>query len=300
MSRASRVPYHQNLYDLLDLEPAECPRALALIAAHEAAHGPLPASVREWYLVPNVVLLEPRPANWLEQWNLNRGLLWWEYSNQDPPTPLPNVLEQFAALTAQRPFVHVIEENQGVCALWFKLDGSDDPPVVRGYSAPEDPDTAPVVRDTLSAFLFAWFASFFRQRWTGVERSRERPFKVASRTFLKPHANGLWLRAPAEPFHPPVLDYLTDHFGEPERAARAGNVTAQTFRAPCATVRVTADEPTLTGALSAWWVHAESAEKLAELAKLLVPFGTLRETLRADTDEARAVLARATNGERPA
>lgn len=294
MGRASRVPYHQNLYDLLDLKPAECPRALALIAAHEAAHGPLPASVREWYLVPNVVLLEPRPANWLEQWPMNSGLLWWEYSNEDPPTPLPNVLEQFAAFPQEHPYVEVLVENQSCCAWWVHVNGSDDPPVRDDVTGSGEPVEWRRARDTFSEFLVTWFAYYYQSSSTPVTWNGSNGLDTPDgEPPEKLYANGLWLRAPAEPFHPPVLDYLTDHFGEPERAARAGNVVAHTFRAPGATVRVTADEPTLTGALSAWWVHAESAERLAELASLLVPFGTLRETLRADTDEARAALARA-------
>ena len=50
MTRVSRVPYHQNVYDLLQVEPGECPEARRMIEEHEAKHGPLPASVREWYL----------------------------------------------------------------------------------------------------------------------------------------------------------------------------------------------------------------------------------------------------------
>ena len=56
--------------------------------------------------------------------------------------------------------------------------------------------------------------------------------------------------------------------------------------------RQTADEPGLGGALSAWWLHAESPERLAELTRLVLPFGTLRDTLRADTDAARDALER--------
>ncbi|MCI0700989.1 MAG: hypothetical protein L0241_07895 [Planctomycetia bacterium] len=55
MSRVSRVPYHQNVYDLLQLEPGESPEAARMIAEHEAQHGSLPASVKEWYLGPNLV-----------------------------------------------------------------------------------------------------------------------------------------------------------------------------------------------------------------------------------------------------
>lgn len=108
--------------------------------------------------------------------------------------------------------------------------------------------------------------------------------------FEHDYANGLWLRSPAEPFEPAVIDFLIDQFGEPERTPRPGNVTTYTFRPDGSIIRITADEPKLGGGLSAWWVHADTPEKLAELARLIVPFGTLRETLRADTDPARNVL----------
>ena len=60
-----------------------------------------------------------------------------------------------------------------------------------------------------------------------------------------------------------------------------------------------ADAPALAGGLSAWWVHADTPDRLAALARLVLPFGTLRDTLRADTDPARDVLNQIT-GERPA
>jgi len=88
-----------------------------------------------------------------------------------------------------------------------------------------------------------------------------------------------------------VIDCLTEQFGEPERAAREGDVTTYTFRPNGGTVRVTADQPALTGALSAWWVHADTPERLAEFPRMLTPWGTLRDTHRADTDAARALLS---------
>ena len=109
---------------------------------------------------------------------------------------------------------------------------------------------------------------------------------------LYPLHNCPWLRSRDEPFQPPIVDFLIDRFGEPERTPRAGSVTTYAFRPSGGTIRVTADEPALTGGLSAWWVHADTPERLAEFAELLLPWGTLRDTLRADTDPARDVLKR--------
>jgi hypothetical protein len=93
-----------------------------------------------------------------------------------------------------------------------------------------------------------------------------------------------------------VIDFLIEQFGEPEVTPRAGNVSTYHFRPPGGTIRVTADEPTLMGGLSAWWVHADTPERLAEFATLLLPWGTLRDTLRADTDPAREVLKHVRGG----
>jgi len=293
MSRASRIPYHQNVYDLLGIEPGESPEAARMIAEHEAAHGPLPASVREWYLVPNAVLLGPRPPQWLDQWELNEGKHWWEYSNQDPPTPLADVLEEFAQLPTKPnfPYVWVLTENQSVVRWLLEINGSDDPPVWVDNDQPDDVSAWNRVGESFSEFLSDWIGGFYdwqcqpKHLWLRPGRAQ------------RPHANRLWLRAAPEPFQPPVIDFLTDHFGEPERTSRAGEVTIYTYRPPGGTIRVTADEPALTGGLSAWWVHAKTPERLAEFATMLLPWGTLRETLRADTDPARDVLKRVRGGE---
>ena len=58
-----------------------------------------------------------------------------------------------------------------------------------------------------------------------------------------------------------MIDFLTDHFGEPERTPRPGDVTTNTFRPQGGTIRVTADHPALTGGLSAWWLHADAPER---------------------------------------
>ncbi len=278
MSRISRVPYHQNVYDLLQIEPGESPEAARRIAEHEAQHGLLPASVREWYLVPNVV--DPTE-------DLAVGTVWQTYSDGDWPLSLSEVLRQFgeASYTPGQGSVCVVDETQGVYSWRLELDGSDDPPVWNDDGAPSDRAEWYLVAATFSEFVADWFGGRYCRRW------RARPGNAPQGPYGV-HANGLWLRAPSEPFQPPVIDFLIDRFGEPERTPRAGNVTTYTYRPPGGTIRVTADQPALTGALSAWWVHAESPDRLAELAELLLSWGTLRETLRADTDPARKVLFR--------
>ena len=42
-----RVPYHQSVFDLLDIQPQESPQAREMIEAHEARSGRrLPEAVR--------------------------------------------------------------------------------------------------------------------------------------------------------------------------------------------------------------------------------------------------------------
>lgn len=280
VSRVSRVPYHQNVYDLLGIEPGVCPDAARMIAEHEAQHGPLPASVREWYLVPNVAPLD---------WNGARGShvdsphIWKRFSGSAYPEPLAELLSDGTWEWSERqtfPCAVIMRANQDDARWWVGVDGSDDPPVWLEFDF-EPQEAWDRVADTFSGFLF--------ERIDGHYHVRGRPSSpVASGT--QPHSNGLWLRSRDEPFQPPVIDFLTDHFGEPERAPHAGEVTSYIFRPAGGTIRVTADEPALTGGLSAWWVHADTAERLAEFARLLLPWGTLRDTFRADTDPARAVL----------
>jgi hypothetical protein len=275
VSRTSRVPYHQNVYDLLQLAPGESPEAACMIAEHEAEHGPLPASLREWYRVPNAVPLR----QW--DWDSLSAVLWFQYGDGEVPISLPEVLDHFAQAqsSAAASDIHIMNGHQMECRWWVRADGSDDPPVYEDLGR-DDPTEWKREADTFSQFTVDWFGGFYHWQC----KTGRRPL------VNRPYANGLWLRTPDEPFAPPVMDFLTEQFGEPDRTPRPGEVTTYAFRPSGGTVRVTADEPSLTGGLSAWWVHAESADRLADLGRLLLPWGTLRHTLHADTDPGRKVL----------
>jgi hypothetical protein len=289
MGRTSRVPYHQNVFDLLQLEPAESPEAARMITEHESQHGPLPTSLREWYLVPDMVPLDtPEEA---ETSDVGPGTLWHDYLPHDMGmryhvTPLADVLYRCAnaRLHEPEPLVEVLHTWGYYTWTWsVKLDGSDDPPVrVEPERIGHRPGPPKERLTSFSEFAAALFAEFYL--------NRSDPFVEGNRGAPPIHANGLWLRTPVEPFALPVIDFLHDQFGEPERTPRPGNVTTHTFRPDGGTIRVTTDEPSLAGGLSAWWVHAETPDRLAELGRLLLPWGTLRDTLRADTDPAREVL----------
>src|SRR5687768_5540217 len=98
MSRVTRVPYHQNVYDLLQIEPGESPEAARMIAEHEATHGSLPASVREWYLVPNVgplvAVIDADPDRWWITDSFGQRLP--NGTRPEEPYPLAEVLRAFA------------------------------------------------------------------------------------------------------------------------------------------------------------------------------------------------------------
>jgi hypothetical protein len=292
VSRISRLPYHQNVYDLLRIERKESPLAARLIAAHEATHAPLPAAVREWYLIRKMVPLTDRPG--VPRYALGEGSIWFAFSNMEQVAPLTEILAGFAAIAGGNPdrFVQFLCENQGVVRWWLEANGSDDPPVWVDNDVPDDPSRWTQETATFSEFVFRWFATFgFHPDYAVIHETEVPRLLGVRKSELTPHANGLWLRSPAEPFVPPVLDYLTEQIGEPERIALPGGVTRHTFRPSGGSIRVTADDPALSGGLSAWWIHADSDTRLAELGRFLLSWGPLRDTLRADLDPGRAVLA---------
>jgi hypothetical protein len=309
VSRTSRVPYFQNLYDLMSLEPRPRPNAAEAIRGWERLNGRrFPRAMAEFYSTQAVLHCGPTQEH---EWAIPLVELWSEFSNDEHAHSLDELLgpgnrpeddgilpRGYDPLAHPEPLFCLIAENQGVWVLYAVADGTDDPPVCStewGFgewfsgSGDESPDGWQRI-GCFTETIFAWFVGYYHKTRFGPLMF----FDEATSTYWdappKPYANGLWLRTQAEPFAPPVVDFLTELLGEPERTPRPGHVTTYTFRPDGGTVRVTADEPSLTGGLSAWWVHAESAERLAALGRLLTPWGTLRKTLRADTDPARQVL----------
>ena len=276
MTRPVRIPYHQNLYDLLGVGPAVDPEADRMVAAHEAAHGPPPAAVREWYVYPDAVPLrldDGRPGSRKAKF----GMLWYTFSNSEQVPALATVLRRFATREVEDPedwedggppvdrFVEVMCENQAVVRWWVERDAGDDPPVWIDNDDQEHPDGWDRAADSFSAFVFDLFATHgFPPDWGGVPESVEqlrRPLPG-----LAAHANRLWLRAAAEPLVAPVLDYLADLFGEPESTTPAAGIVTRTYRPGRGTIRVTTTDEAWPTGPPAWWVHAATVKRLAELA----------------------------------
>jgi hypothetical protein len=268
MSRVSRVPYHQNAYDFLGVDPVESPTAAFEIVEHEARYGPLPGSVREWYLVRDGLISRASgPLAARLETTIRLGEFLGEHAGH------------WRALRVGR-------ADRGQDSWWIRRGVTDDPPVWYEQQSETDRDSA---RESP-------YTSFILSLVTGTEMRDHvlalgiiipEPLGSPAPEVRPP---GVWLRSHHEPFQPPLIDFLIDQFGEPQLTPRPGDVTTYTFRPPGGIIRVTADAPALTGGLSAWWVHADTDERLAEFARLLLSWGTLRDTLRADTDSAREVL----------
>jgi hypothetical protein len=309
VTRASRVPYHQNVYDLFQLAQVQVDDAqLAQIAEWENRTGRVfPAAMTEFY----TRRAQFRVGGERQEWNLTLSELWSEYSNEEYALPVPEVFEPFTPRPHSRipaaPTVgfQLIWENQGNWVMCARADGTVDPLVdVSGLCAIsprelwEHSGTGWHSIGRFTEVVMSWFAKYYLEDFTPISyghRGWENGLELKHAP-PKAYHNGLWLRTPNEPFQPPVIDFLIDRFGEPERTSRPGDVTTYTYRPPEGRIRVTADEPALAGGLSAWWVHADTPERLAEFAELLLPWGTLRDTLRADTDPARDVLKRVRSG----
>ena len=249
MSRTSRVPYHQNVYDLLGIEPAVCPDVRGVIDAHErTARRSFPAAIRELYIATGGT--DP-------------------FGTYDYIYPAETILSAWALWPRDEGWL-CIGGFKGQTSDFVRFDGTADPVVVANVGSLGE---APA---RLERGAGERYTDYIFGDACGVRDDR-------------PEASDLWVCARDEPLAVPVIDFLAEQFGDPERTPRDGDVTTYTWRPDGGTLRVTADDPAHPDPLGAWWVHAATAEQLAEFARLLRPWGTLGRTLRADTDEARAV-----------
>src|SRR4051812_36952240 len=88
------VPYHQSLFDLLDWDLPESAEARAMIEeAERACRREVPGSVRQWYLLDDVVSLAEGERGSSDA----RGGLWWDFSEEDTPFTLYYVVGKWGA-----------------------------------------------------------------------------------------------------------------------------------------------------------------------------------------------------------
>jgi hypothetical protein len=311
---SQRLSYHQNVFDLLDYEPPVSAARLERLRALEREVGPLPAAVVDWYAREGVVAEgeesseRPTPLDW-------KADLWMTFTcfyqaGYITPVPLGAVcrglrhavelaragwpwegqfLDDSCALIDDRPYVILSSHGYGDFDFVLGLDGSDDPVVrvdIGGELHNDQSLFSEHVFGTISAGYLTEHTptSIFARDDPGLAddlEEEEEEARPPAPTFDKPYVNGLWLRAPRGPFAAPLLDYLLDHFGEPA-VANSADIIRHSYRGEGRLVRVTTD-----GELAAVWAHATDEARLAELARLLLPWADLR----ADTDAAEKVLA---------
>jgi hypothetical protein len=315
MPRETNVPYHQNVYDLLDLEPGVCPVASRMIADHEAEFGPLPASVREWYCVPNMVpLVSERPGD-------QEGTLWFEYSNAEPSEPLADVLGRFGRLARGRKpedgeppgsYVMLKVENQAVVRWWIELDESDDPAVLEDQGQPANPSYWDLLTGEFSEFARRWILFYHGQEFTPLSaRYNLDPSKQSQNLVPKPNETTHWLCTPATPYPVPLIDFLTDTlgeptvrtpsfpkprreshyttdlFGDPIPARTTTGVSQFTFPSADGLIRLTTDNLDHPSPHAAWWVAGHTREAFERLRGLLVPWNCFGPVVRTSGDASR-------------
>jgi hypothetical protein len=262
------MSFHRNVYDLLDLLPKQSAQAARMIRDHEQKHGPLPASVREWYCVDNIAPLTDRvpAANWL----------WFEYSNTDPPESLRSVLRRIAKLD-DRPtgrLVRVMGECQNVGDWRVEFNGSDDPPVWSYDPYHRDQGEEYILAAaTFSEFVWNWVAEFhqFYKRFGPIPN--------------QPHVEGNWKAGTIAGSCEPVIRAFTDRFGVPERTKVGFGEMRYEFRTQGAVVRLTRDDLLAGSGPAALWMYAVTPVLLNDLTKTLTKCKTSPTVLRtSDTD----------------
>jgi hypothetical protein len=292
----SRLSIHQNVFDLIGFEPPVSPEALRAIEDCEGrSQQLLPAAMRDWYVREKVVSLVPNSDTEWPDPN-EEDHLWYDFSNGDHPLPLPQVLSEFervnrpdVALTQR--FVEIMVENQAVVRWFIQLDDSDDPPVWHNNDSDDQADWV-CVSEHFSHFVFDWIAFYYTHAYGAWSPNRLVELWLQPRTGdliapppwaeSKRHTNGLWLRSPRESvLLPPHIDYLIDHLQEGPREVRSDGLITYHFTTPAARLHATTDPWQVVGGHSAWWLHADDAQALEDLALQVWNLGTLNETLTA-------------------
>jgi hypothetical protein len=136
-----RVSRYQSVFDLLDIQPPNSAEAAQMVESWELQHNQrLPEAVRQWYLIENSVALQDVEDGWANE----VGYLWFDYSNEDDPEPLPGVLDQFARSESpdEPRRIRVMVENQAVCTWFFTAEtpreGCDVRIIKRGWPHEDD------------------------------------------------------------------------------------------------------------------------------------------------------------------
>jgi hypothetical protein len=105
-------------------------------------------------------------------------------------------------------------------------------------------------------------------------------------------AGGCWLSASDLALTPPALDELLDHFDERQRRTFAGGLTAVWLERDRQRIYLVSEDYREEGAQADWFLNADDAGALEQLARHVWRWGELHRTLEAGTQTGKDVLGR--------
>ncbi len=256
MQQPIRVPYHQNVYDLLNLIPQVSAVADRMIRTHEHRHHALPAAVREWYCVRNIVPLTSR--------HIARPSLWSQYSNMDCPLPLNIVLRQVAKID-DRPagrLLRIMGECQNVGDWRVEFNGTDDPPVWSYDPWHRNPGQEYLLAsDTFSGFVWNWIAQFHQF------------YKLHSPLPGQHYLTEYWAAGNEVLCPASIIRQLTEQYSKPDVRETGLGTMCHTFQLTTGVVRVTFANLNALVLQSSWWVFAEKKSEFRQIMRSLSKLG---------------------------
>ncbi len=283
------VSYHQNVFDLLDVELPVARDVVERLDGWERERlVSLPRALREWYSFSGAVPLLDG-----SHFSVGQGHLWSDFSPANVVWPLERVLGRVEQALLRTSLIPVecltVATNGRTSRNWLvSIDEKSDPMVWE--DGPRNPARWSLV-GRFSDFVFEWIAGEYPK--SGIPLSARSgyngpvgPWSVRPKKYLE----GLWLRAPREPaLLPPHIDQLIDTLQEDGREQRADGPTTYRFRLGSAWLKVTTDHWQQPDGHSAWWLHADSPDELEELARRVLRIAD--PGLRGFTEIAAHVLA---------
>lgn len=320
----SRISVFQPLYFLLLASPEVASSASEAIDAWEKRTGfRMPGALREFYSTDVTMPLdedqeerhlwsEPDPEHRIagtvdeDRWTISLHGLWREYWEGEfaPLDPVLHAFErafggarvdELEALAPPpdewKPLVFLETDVMRIHRAFVELDGSDDPPIVE-----HSRENGAWVRT--STTFSQWFFRFIVDASTtqsnvpysfwGPRANHDASVDCAPVMLFR---NGLWLRALGAPLTPSARERLAARL---EHHADDGpnDTRIDRFSADNGLIQVVTDTEGTEEARSAWWIGAEDADALTALVRAARETEALTASLLADTDRARAVLAR--------
>jgi hypothetical protein len=292
-----RVSYHQNVFDLLDVQTAQVGRRLRWRAPNELEQWRgLPASLREWYGCAAAVPESGQIGDdlWCDH-HYAAGYLWHDFSDGDHPWSGDCLRRQLAGerVNGFAPLpghLYVLTARIGGSS-WLVERQGDDPVVWRDNGSRTPADWTR--EGPFSDFLFRWFAFFYKSEQTPLSGRKGARGPAGPWAFQpKKHLTGVWLRAPREPpLAPPLCDLLIDSFEDEERSTGPDGPARWCFRSPGMVLTVTTDSWDDPAGHSAWWLHAETLPALEELARRVAPVLGPGTVLRSAAQEGERALS---------